>query len=122
MAYNPSNHHLYFSDDTAGRIYELDPGANGLYNTSDDMITSFSTTTFGSGDPEGIAYDTWQGHLFVSDGVNVEIYDIDPGPNGLFEGSGGDDTITSFDAAGLGPQDPEGVEFNPDSGHLYIFK
>jgi uncharacterized protein YjiK len=123
VAYNPNNRHIYSTDDTGTRsIYELDPGPDSLYGTLDDIVTSIATGAFGSGDPEGIAYDTFQGHLFMVDGVNVELYDIDPGLNGLFDGvpPSGDDIVTNYDVSILGIQDPEGVEFNSDNGNLYI--
>jgi hypothetical protein len=124
VAYNPDNDHLYFTDDTGiRRVYEMNPGPDGLYDTADDTITSFKTADFGSTDPEGIAYDTFQGHLFIADGVMAEIYEISPGTNGEFDGvlpPGDDVVVDSFDTAILGLNDPEGVEFNFDNGNLYI--
>lgn len=125
VAYNPSNHHLFISDDTddtGKRVYELDPGADGRYNTKDDRVTWISTTAFRNFDPEGIAFDQWQGHLYVVDGSGEEVYQVRPGANGRFDGvpPRGDDIVTHFDATRLGMQDPEGIEFNPDNGHLYI--
>jgi hypothetical protein len=111
------NHHLFFTDDTGMRgVYELDPGADGFYNTLDDIITSFDTGAIGGTDPEGVAYDSWRDHLIVVDGSGLEVYDID-----LVDGTlNGNETVTSFDVTGLGITTPEGVEFNPDNGHLYI--
>ena len=123
IAYNPNNQHLFFSDDTGVRkVYEMDPGSDGLYYTADDVITFFNTGDFSNTDPEGIAYDTHQGHLFIAGGANAEVYDVDPGPNGIFDGvpPAGDDIVSQFDTAILGLFDPEGVEFNPDTGTLYI--
>jgi uncharacterized protein YjiK len=119
VAYNPTNQHIYFSDDTGTKsVYELNPGPDGLYGTGDDISTFIRTGNYGSSDPEGVTYDTDQGHLFWVDGVNREVYDIDPGPNNKF--GDGDDVVTHFDTESLGAIDPEGVEFNPDNGHLYI--
>ncbi|MHC4499791.1 MAG: Ig-like domain-containing protein, partial [Planctomycetota bacterium] len=118
---NPFNGHLFFSDDTGTRsIYELNPGPDGLYDTSDDIITSFATDNFGSHDPEGVTYANEQGVdvLYIADGVNREVYRVDPGGNGIFDGV--DDQVTSFDTAGLGLGDPEGIAFNPDNGNLYV--
>ncbi|HSF16449.1 MAG TPA: Ig-like domain-containing protein, partial [Vicinamibacteria bacterium] len=122
VAFNPNNLHLFISDDTNPHVYEIDPGSDGTYATSDDTVTSFATAVFGSGDPEGITYDTWSDVLFIVDGVNSEVYRVDPGTNGLFDGvpPAGDDQVTSFDTASLGVSDPEGIAFDTDGGHLYI--
>jgi DNA-binding beta-propeller fold protein YncE len=123
VAYNPANNHLFFTDDTGKRgVFEMNPGPDGAYDTADDMITYIDSTQFGSMDPEGIAFDSWQGHLFIVDGLGGEVYEINPGPNGIFDGIAplGDDLVSHFDVNSLGIHDPEGIEFNPDNGHLYI--
>jgi hypothetical protein len=118
---NPANQHCFFSDDTGTKkVYEVDPGPDATCLTGDDTVTSFRTEDFGSGDPEGVAFG--QGTLFVVDGVNKEFYTITPGANGVFDGvpSAGDDQITSCDTASLGLDDPEGITFDPASGHLFV--
>ncbi|NUN24936.1 MAG: hypothetical protein HUU09_16040, partial [Candidatus Jettenia caeni] len=70
---NPDNRHLFIADDAERKIFELDPGPDEKYNTSDDRLTFFDTRPFGSTDPEGIAYDTSQGVLFIADGLNREV-------------------------------------------------
>jgi uncharacterized protein YjiK len=122
VAYNPDNEHLFISDDNAREIFEVDPGPDGLYDTLDDIVTSFDTTAFNSTDPEGVAYDTWQGVLFIADGKNNEVYRVTPGANGIFDGSppSGDDQVSSFDTAVLGITDPEGITFDTDNGYLYL--
>src|SRR5690606_30053112 len=120
---NPSNLHLFIADDTGTRsVYEVDPGPDSLYNTPDDTVTFFRTANYDSRDPEGIAYATdGTGVLYIVDGVNNEVYRVSPGANGLFDGvpPTGDDVVTSFDTAGHGLTDPEGIAFNPINGHLY---
>lgn len=119
---NPANRHLFYTDDNHQKVYEVDPGLDGLYHTGDDVVTSFSTLAFGSTDPEDLVYDPSAGVLFVDDGVNAEIYWVSPGPDGVFNGIAptGDDVVTSFDTAALGVTDPEGVALDPDTGHLYV--
>jgi hypothetical protein len=124
-AHDPSNNRVFFSDDTGPVwIVEVNPGSNGILFDSDDIITSLTKALYGSltVDSEGITFDTWQGHLFVSDGLGQEIWEIKPGTDGIFNGlpPAGDDIMTHFDTAALGIVDPESVEFNPDNGHLYI--
>ncbi|MBD9373702.1 RTX toxin [Rhizobium sp. ARZ01] len=123
-AYNPTNRHLYFSDDTGTKsVYELNPGTDGLYNTADDVVTSFKTSAFGSSDPEGLAYDTKRGVLYLADGA-AKIYTINPGANGRFDGvasTGGDDVVTSFPIGTLTNGDPC-VEYDPVHDLLYVVK
>ena len=54
VAWSPANGHFFFSDDDAYKVWDLNPGADGLIGTADDSWTSFDTMAIGSGDPEGI--------------------------------------------------------------------
>ena len=47
VAYNPLNNHTFFSDDDKKKVNEVDPKADGLINTGDDVRTSFVTSAFG---------------------------------------------------------------------------
>ncbi len=121
-AYNPVNGHLFLSDDDTRRIFEIDPGADGQYSTSDDRMTSFDTRPFGSDDPEGLAFDGAQGVLFIVDGKGAQVYRVSPGANGIFDGVTpvGDDQVSSFDIEVHGVLDPEGIAFDSDRGHLLV--
>jgi uncharacterized protein YjiK len=110
VTWNPANGHYYVTDDDAQRVYDLNPGADGLIGTADDTWTFFSTLGANNGDPEGIAFDTWHNRLFVSDGVNMEVYQY------TTAGS----LVGQFDVAQYGVSDPESVEFNTNSGTLYV--
>jgi hypothetical protein len=122
VAFNPANGHLFFSDDNARTIFEVDPGPDGLYDTSDDIVTSFDTAVLNSDDPEGVTFDTWDGVLFIIDGNGSEVYRIDPGVNGIFDGVPpmGDDEMDHFDTLSLGVRDSEGIAFNTDEGTLFV--
>jgi uncharacterized protein YjiK len=110
ITWNPYNGHFYITDDNAYKIFDLNPGIDGLVGNIDDTWTSFDTLALGIGDPEGIAYDSWHNQLFVVDGTNREIYQ--------FTLTGG--LIAHFDVAMYGVIDPESVEFNPDTGTLFV--
>ncbi|WP_245262334.1 RTX toxin [Mesorhizobium sp. WSM3626] len=124
VTYNPANHHLFFSDDTGTKsVYELNPGKDGLYNTSDDIVTSFKTAAFGSKDSEALAYDTKRGVLYLEDGSNHNIYTIAPGQNGKFDGvpsTGGDDVVTSFSVQSLGNPADGGLAYDAVHDLLYV--
>ena len=110
VAYNSANGHYYISDDNAGAVWNLNPGADGLIGTADDSWTSFSTLGAGSSDPEGITYDSLHNTLFVIDGDNREVYQ--------FSVTG--TALGHFDVDKLGVVDPESGDFNADSGTLFI--
>ena len=121
-AYNPINRHLFISDDDRTQVDEVDPGADGVYGTADDQVTSFDTGAFGCTDPEGLAYHVAQGVLYIADGVNAQVFRLSPGANGVFDGvaPAGDDQATSFDTQVHGLLDPEGIAYDSDFGHLYV--
>ena len=127
---NPTNGHLFFSDDDKKRIFEVDLGPDGKYGTADDIVTSFSTSPLNPAvkvDPEGVAFG--EGDLFVvsggisGGGGDAAVYQIDPGPNGRFDGvppAGDDVVVNRFEVAPLGVGDSEGVAFDSDTGNLYV--
>ncbi len=117
LGFNAANQTLFVSDDDRDRIYLDRPGPDGLHGTADDAVTSFSTSAFGSTDPEGVEYDPQSGHLFVSDGSGVEIYDVDP-VNAVF--GDGDDSVTHFDVAQYGSRDAEGLGLDPQRNVLLV--
>jgi hypothetical protein len=111
---------LLFSDDLSDRIFVVRRGRDGRWGSDDDRVRSFSTRPFGSRDPEGLGYGG--GSLYISDGNDTEVYRLDPGANGRFDGVGavGDDVVTRFDTSVLGLQDPEDVTYDPATGHLFL--
>jgi len=122
LSINPANGHRFYSDDGGKKVYEVRPGPDGQFMTSDDVRTSFSTSAFGSSDPEDVTYHPGEQVIYLADGVNREVYKINPGPNGLFDGlpsAGGDDSVTHYDVSTI-VDDPEGLAVNTENGHLYI--
>lgn len=120
---NPANGHVFISDDDRKRVFELAAGPDNRFGTGDDVITSFSTSSFESYDPEGLAFNHLTGELYIIDGINNEVYTVNPGANGRFDGipgSGGDDVVTHFDILGLGILDPEAGHYDSATGHLII--
>ena len=111
LSYDPASHHLFVSDDNAREVFELDPGADGLYGTGDDPpATHFDTRVHGNDDPEGVAYNPENGHLYVVDGVGAKVYDYEPGPDGQF-GTSDDPAPAHFDLQQFGASDPEGIAY-----------
>ena len=121
-----SNQYMYITDDDlntaeGGRqIWEVHPGSDGLYGTSDDTpVLARITNRFGSNDPEGIDIGEvapGQKTLFVADGTDNEIYKIALGSNQRLDES---DPVSSFDTNRSRLYDPEGVAFNRDTGTVF---
>ncbi|MFN8495749.1 MAG: DNRLRE domain-containing protein [Caldilineaceae bacterium] len=122
VSFNPSDGHLFYSDDDLRKIFEVNPGADQTLGTSDDTTTSFSVATFGGRDPEDVAYDQKTPGLWIIDGMNAEVYHVLPGANGRFDGVApdGDDVLAQFDTYKMNVRDPEGIYLNPTSGNLIL--
>jgi len=116
VGFNPTNGHLFVSDDDKKSIFEIaSPGADGRFGTADDGArTTFKTSTFGNTDPEDVGYDSLRGELLLIDGVGRDMFRLNPGPNGVFNGvaPGGDDIATAFDVEQFGAIDPEGITYD----------
>ncbi len=126
VSYNPDpdpttgRHRLYVSqDDGGGVIFDVDP-VDSIYGNGDDVILQTDAGALGIGDVEGLAFDRTSGNIFVSDGVASEVYEVDPGPDGDFDGV--DDSLVgpSFDIGGFGAGDPEGIVHNHFDDTLLI--
>jgi hypothetical protein len=113
IAINPFNNRVYFSDDSGGgKIHEVNIGADGIYCTGDDTVTTIKFAT----DVEDVAYGN--NTLYIAGGVDAEVFEFSLGPNGVL---GGDDgAVTHWDTASLGFNDLEGIGFNADNGTVFI--
>ena len=117
MAYDPTAKRLFVSDDDTKRIWEIaSAGADGLFGTADDgpRTLRFKSSDFGNTDTEDIAYDSKRKQLLLVDGVQEELFRVDPGPDGVFNGiaPAGDDVMTHSDLRMLGVRDPEGLTYD----------
>ncbi|MDX1416051.1 MAG: PKD domain-containing protein [Candidatus Promineifilaceae bacterium] len=108
-AYDPDRNHLFLTDDNVRQVYEVDLSYN--------QVNSFSVAVLDSKlvDPEGIAYNSWNGRLYIAGGISEAIFWIDPGSDNNFGTS--DDMEGSFPATNLA--DPEGITFNFDQGTIF---
>ncbi|HLO14015.1 MAG TPA: hypothetical protein VK206_04240, partial [Anaerolineales bacterium] len=117
MAINGNNNHIFITNDgTKSRVIEVAPGADGQYCSPDDQLTVRSTTIYGASDSEDVAYGN--NTVFISDGINAEVYVIPLGADGVL--SGDDGAVTHWDTSSLGFNDLEGIGYNPDHNTLFI--
>jgi hypothetical protein len=120
IAYWPGTRHFFVADDDQDVVFDVGIGDDGRLGTSDDHVRRISTASFGSTDPEGLAFG--DGVLYISDGVDQRVYRLRPGHNGRFDGVApdGDDTVAHFGTLHLDLEEPEGVEYQPSTRHLFI--
>ena len=120
---------LYLVDDDRDRVLRYNPQADGRIGTADDTSgTALSLNNIvipgypdGITDAEGLAYRMDDRSLYLTDGVTATVFHIERGADGNFGGPAPrDDIITSFDAAAVGMRDPEDIEYDPVSNHLFI--
>ena len=119
---------LYVVDDDRDRVFRYNPQADGRLGTADDTsATALSLNSIdipgypdGITDAEGLAYRMDDRSLYLTDGLTATVFHIQRGPNGVFGGPTQDDIITRFDAAAVGMRDPEDIEYDPVSNHLFI--
>ena len=90
IAVKPDNTHIFFSDDTLKKIFDLSVGPDNTYCTSDDTVTSLSigVAPFNVTDPEDIAYGNKK--LYIAGGQGGKVYVFELGANGVL--GGGDDS------------------------------
>ncbi len=108
----------YFSTDIGARIFVVKLGPDGRYGTPDDTRRSFSTSDFGSRDPEGLAFGG--GSLWISDGKQRK--DLSHQAGKRTAGSMAPTRMTSSRRAASGTstsRNVEGVEYAPN-GHLFV--
>lgn len=124
LAWDDAGKRLYVADDDLDKVFRFNPGPDGRFGTVDDSSsTLFGTATFGSNDAEGLAWDPSDRSLWLTDGTTSQIFHIERGPDGVFGGSAtvpSDDVITGLDAAAAGARDPEDVEVDVATGHLWV--
>jgi hypothetical protein len=117
LSFIPADQTLLVSDDDRDKIYFDKAGPDLVYGTADDVVTSFSTLAFGSGDAEDVAYDPATGHIFITDGATTTLYQVNP-VNGTFGDA--DDIVTSSSVGQYGSRDGEGITVDPRNGHVLV--
>ncbi len=123
VAFDPAGGRAWIADDNAGRIFQVEFGADGSFGTADDVVRDLDgLVAAGCDDIEDVTLDTLDGHLYVASSTSDEVCEIDPGPDGMFNGAlpTGDDIVTTFSVAPLGILDPEGIVYDPFWNTLVI--
>ncbi len=114
VGYNPTNNHLFVTDDDEKLVTELVAGADGRFGTPDDTVTSFDVRSKGVQDPEGVEYDVATNSLWFAGGEAADVHRLQAAGDGRFGTA--DDIWSHWDAGVYGAQDPEGMGFDQERG------
>jgi DNA-binding beta-propeller fold protein YncE len=117
VSWDPIHRTMYVTDDDLLEVFVVETGTDQLIGTVDDTVSSFSVTPFGSTDPQGPAYDTATGDLYVVDGGGNIVYRIQPGPNGIVDGI--DDVYSHF-VMPAASRRPGGITYDPATNTLFV--
>jgi hypothetical protein len=109
LGFDPATRTMYISSDSGNKVFIVKPGPDGRFGTPDDQRATDLVSALGPSDVEDVAYDTNNGHMYISDGVNAEVWDIDA-INGVFGDA--DDVASHFDVAKYGGRDSEGIGYD----------
>lgn len=119
ITYNSVRNTLLISDGEVEEIPNLFVGSNLFEsNLSGSLNRSGSATSY-TNEPTGVSINPANGRLFVSDDNARQIFEINPGSDGLL-GSSDDTVISSFSTRPFGSLDPEDVAFASGLGDLFI--
>ena len=112
-AWDPVRDELYVSKDgSSSTVWAYTRSGNTW-----TLRNSRPVTGFGVGDAEGLAFGN--GHLYIADGINKEVWVIGPGGDGVVATS--DDVLVNrFDTAAVGISDPEGVGIDHNTGNVWV--
>lgn len=69
-------------------------------------------------EPTGVTWNPANGHFFFTDDGTKEVYDLNPGADGLVGTQ--DDSWTHFDTLAVGNGDPEGITFDTWNNRLFV--
>jgi len=117
LGYIAATNTLLISDDSLRRVHLMRPGPDSRFGTSDDIVTFIDAAAYGSDDTEDPTYDPVSGHIFFLDGVDTQVFRINP-VDGIF--GNGNDTMSQFDVGQYGISDTEALVYYPPNDSLIV--
>jgi DNA-binding beta-propeller fold protein YncE len=117
ITYNEETDTLMISDSEVDEM-SIYRGANLYSLTRSGKLVATGTTLGFSREPTGVGVDSRSQVLYSSDDDKDRVFMTHAGLDGRHGTA--DDSVTSVSTAAFGSHDPEGVEFEPDSGHLFV--
>ena len=117
ITYDEATDTLIVSDSEVDEM-SIYRGANLYTVTRTGKLVGTGTTLGFSREPTGVGFDPANGALYSSDDVKDRVFITHPGPDGRHGTP--DDSVSSISTIAYGSRDPEGVELEPSSGHLFV--
>ena len=77
VEYEAPSNSVWIADGVNREVYRVRAGSDGRFGTTDDMRSHFDTAQYGTGDPEGMAYDSVRDTMLVLDDASQRIYELD---------------------------------------------
>ena len=119
IAWRDQSHSLFVVDDDLDQVYRIRAGKDNLIGTADDRRNRvLRTRSFGSMDPEGLAWRERGRSLILTDSRSARVFIVRAGRDHRFGTR--DDRVRRFSTKPLGLTHPEDVEFDPRSNHLLL--
>ena len=114
VAYDVAQRVLFIADGLNANVWRVSPGPNGVFDgvspAGDDQVTTFDTQVHGLVDPEGIAYDSDFGHIYVSGKPANLLFH--------FNATGG--LIRTIDISAANADKAAGLEYAPGSANAAV--
>jgi Bacterial Ig domain len=117
LAYMPGPDRLMVADSEVDEM-PIFQGVNLYQVTRTGSLADTGVTTAFSNEPVGLGFNPATDTLFVSDDQRDRVFLNQSGPDGRHGTS--DDTRTSISTSAFGSLDPEGIEYDTSSGHLFV--
>src|SRR5258705_860051 len=118
-------------DNQAGSLFEFNRGKSELAQIKADdkglpdvsaAPTHFAFNAFGIKDPQGIAFDSATGRLFLLDTGSSQIVSVVPNPTLGFDANEAirSHKVERISLKKLGLGTLQGIAYNPGNGHFYV--
>jgi len=112
-------------DDRTDSLLVFDRGRSELVKSKLDASapsTRFAVNALGIQDPQGIAFGSQDGRLFILDAGNSQIVSVVPDPTLGFDANEAlrANRVERFSLKKLGAGTLRGIAYNPGDGHLYV--
>lgn len=117
LAYMPGPDRLMVADSEVEEM-PIFQGVNLYQVTRTGSLADTGVTTAFSNEPTGLGFNPANDTLFVSDDQKDRIFLNRPGADGRHGTS--DDTRTFISTSAFGAGDPEGLDFDTGSGHIFV--